>query len=34
MRILSGGDKGAILGVAHLLERYCGINYWEGTPGQ
>lgn len=27
MRILSGGDKGAILGVAHLLERYCGINY-------
>lgn len=27
MRILSGGDKGAVLGVAHLLERYCGINY-------
>ena len=27
MHILSGGDKGVILGVAHLLERYCGINY-------
>ncbi len=27
LRILSGGDKGAILGVSHLLERYLGINY-------
>lgn len=27
LRIKSGGDKGAILGVSHLLERYLGINY-------
>lgn len=27
LRIMSGGDKGAILGVSHLLERYLGINY-------
>lgn len=27
LRILSGGDKGTILGVCHLMERYWGINY-------
>ena len=28
VRILSGGDKGAIYGVVTLLERYLGVKYW------
>ena len=28
LRIVSGGDMGAVYGVVSLLERYCGVNYW------
>ena len=28
LRILTGGDKGAIYGVVTLLERYLGVQYW------
>ena len=28
LRITSGGGKGAVYGVATLLERYMGVNYW------
>ena len=28
LRIISGGDKGSIYGVATLLEKYMGVEYW------
>ena len=28
LRITSGGGKGTVYGVATLLERYMGVNYW------